>query len=254
MIDIHSHFLPGLDDGAKTMADAVAMLEAAAADGTTCIVGTPHSNYEYEFSVSRNLELAAELQAKMGDRIRLMTGCDFHLSYENLEQVREDPSRFTVNQGRYLLTEFATHHIPPGIENQFHQLRLMKLIPVITHPERIPALIEERFDLLIKLVSMGCPVQITGGAITGRFGELAQGTCRTLIESGFAHFVASDAHDTVNRHPGLSGPRAVVAEEYGEEVAEALFVSNPLAAVESRPLPYWPEQPAPKPRRRFWFL
>ncbi|MGH9804420.1 MAG: CpsB/CapC family capsule biosynthesis tyrosine phosphatase, partial [Candidatus Acidiferrales bacterium] len=82
MVDIHSHFLPGLDDGARTLDDAVAMIDMAAADGTTHLVGTPHWNHRYPFSLERNRELREQLQARAGARIRLLTGCDFHLSYE----------------------------------------------------------------------------------------------------------------------------------------------------------------------------
>ncbi len=251
MIDIHSHILPGLDDGAPTEEVSLAMLEMAAKNGTTHIVGTPHCNGEFEYSQEKNQVLAKGLQEKVGDRIRLMTGCDFHLSYENLEEVMENARLYTLNQGNYLLTEFAYYSIPPHIEDSFLQLRTRELVPIITHPERIPILIEERIDLIRQLVEMGCPVQITAGSLTGRFGAKVKQSCFTLLESQLVHFVASDAHDTDRRPPHLRNARRIIKKHFGADLTQALFVDNPRAAIESKPLPYLPEPAEPIRKKIF---
>jgi len=253
MIDIHTHFLPGLDDGAKTLDDAVAMIEMAAADGTTHLVATPHCNERFSFSLERNQALLAELRARVGDRIQLSSGCDFHLSFENLERVAAEKKTYTLNQGDYLLTEFANYGIAPQTLNVFHRMRLYDVVPVVTHPERNALLQESGLKLLRRLVEMGCPVQITAGSLTGRFGREAQKIAERLLAERMVHFVASDAHDTRHRPPLLAPARKLVEEKHGAEVAQALFFENPRAALESRPLPYFPELVAPK-RRRFWFF
>ncbi|MDA2914405.1 exopolysaccharide biosynthesis protein [Acidobacteriia bacterium AH_259_A11_L15] len=250
MIDIHSHFLPGLDDGAKSVEEAVAMIEMAAGDGTTHLVGTPHCNDRFAFSPERNRALLGELQERVGNGVVLLSGCDFHVSYQNLERVLTEKATYTLNQGTYLLTEFANYGIAPQTLNIFHRLRLNELVPIITHPERNRLLREK---LLRRLVGMGCPVQITAGSLTGRFGAEAQQAAERLLTERLVHFVASDAHDTRRRPPRLSRARARVAAKWGEEVARALFVENPRAALDSRPLPYFPE-PAQKRKRRFWFF
>lgn len=254
MIDIHSHFLPGVDDGARTLEDAVAMIEMAAADGTTHLVATPHCNNRFSFSLERNQTLLAELRARTGNRVTLLSGCDFHLSYENLQLVLTAKTTYTLNQGTYLLTEFASYGIAPQMLNVFHQLRLNDIIPVITHPERNRLLQETGLRLLRRLVEMGCPIQITAGSLTGRFGHDAQAVAERLLAERLVHLVASDAHDTQQRPPRLSGARVRVSELCGPEVAQALFVDNPLAAIESRPLPYFPDPAPPPKRRRFWFF
>lgn len=253
MIDIHSHFLPGLDDGAKTVEDALAMIEMAAADGTTHLVATPHCNDRYPFSLERNRALLGELRARVGDRLELSSGCDFHLSYENLQSVLAEKNVYTLNQGTYLLTEFANYGIAPQTLNVFHQLCLNDLVPIITHPERNRLLQESGLKLLRRLAEMGCPVQITAGSLSGEFGREAQAVAERLLAERLVHFVASDAHDTHRRPPQLSPARAWVEGKYGVELAQALFVDNPGAALASRPLPYFPE-PAPLKRRRFWFF
>lgn len=109
MVDIHCHILPGVDDGAHSLEEACAMVEMAAADGITQVVATPHCNARYPFSLERNRTLRAELAAATGGRLTLSCGCDFHLSYENLERVLVEPSTFTINQRNYLLVEFAEY-------------------------------------------------------------------------------------------------------------------------------------------------
>lgn len=254
MIDIHSHFLPGVDDGARTLEDAVAMIEMAAADGTTHLVGTPHCNHRFAFSRERNQALLEELRARTGTKLTLLSGCDFHLSYENLQVVLADKTTYTLNQGTYLLTEFANYGIAPQTLEVFHKLRLNDIVPVITHPERNRLLQESGLKLLRRLAEMGCPIQVTAGSFTGRFGDDARAVAERLLAERLVHLVASDSHDTKHRPPQLSSARAAVAEQCGEEVAQALFVENPRTALESQPLPYFPDPAPPPKRRRFWFF
>ena len=257
MIDIHAHFLPGLDDGAKTPEDSLAMIEVAAADGTTHLVGTPHCNSQYTFSLERNRALLADLQARVGDRIRLFSGCDFHLSYENIQQILADKAPFTLNQGNYLLAEFSDYGISPNTPQVLHHLRLQGIIPIVTHPERNPLLYERGVKFLVKLVEMECPIQVTAASFTGHFGRRAQAFAEELLAHRMVHIVASDAHDTGGRAPRLSPAREVVAALAGEEVAQALFVENPRAVIDNKPLPFLPTPaaaPTKRARKRFWFF
>ncbi|HXE76434.1 MAG TPA: CpsB/CapC family capsule biosynthesis tyrosine phosphatase [Candidatus Xenobia bacterium] len=253
MIDIHSHFLPGLDDGARTVEEARAMIEMAIGDGITHLVATPHCNDRYPFSLERNLALLEELRPRAPASITLLSGCDFHLSYENVQAALAEPRAFTINQGTYLLTEFDNFSIAPQMVDVFYQLRAAGLVPVITHPERIPILQKTDTRLLRRLAAMGCPIQVTAGSLTGCFGPVAKEMTQRLFREQLVHLVASDAHDTDDRPPRLSEARALVEKEYGAELAEALFVDNPRAAIESQPLPYFPEATEPK-KKRFWFF
>ncbi len=98
MVDLHCHILPGLDDGPATMEESAAMAESAIADGITHIVATPHSSDEYFFDFAHVRQLRDELQAKAGNRLKIVTGCDFHLNPENLEALRKDPRQYCINQ------------------------------------------------------------------------------------------------------------------------------------------------------------
>src|SRR4029077_16553515 len=94
MVDLHCHILPGLDDGPATMEESMAMAQSAIADGITHVVATPHSSNEYLFEFSHVRQLRDELQGKVGDRLKIATGCDFHLNPENLGSLRMDARQF----------------------------------------------------------------------------------------------------------------------------------------------------------------
>lgn len=226
MVDIHSHIVYGVDDGAKTIEDSVSMLEMAADAGTTDIVATPHSDLRYRYDSDLVAARIAELQARMGDRIRIHRGCDFHLFYDNIENCRTDRSRFTINGHRYLMVEFADSQIPKTIANIFHDMIRNDITPVITHPER-NALLMGRVNDLVAWVRAGCLIQVTAQSFTGRFGKSAQEGSRRLMRQNMVHFVASDAHDTEWRPPDMREPYQFIASEYGEHVAERLFTIHP---------------------------
>jgi protein-tyrosine phosphatase len=138
VIDIHCHILPGLDDGPDSLEVSVAMAEMAIADGITHVIGTPHAHSDHVFDPVKIKQRRDELQALFEGRLILATGCDFHLSYENLEAIRFDPNRYTLNQKNYLLVEFADFSIPPSLDQALHNLQLAGLVPIVTHPERNP--------------------------------------------------------------------------------------------------------------------
>ncbi|HEY3822999.1 MAG TPA: CpsB/CapC family capsule biosynthesis tyrosine phosphatase, partial [Bryobacteraceae bacterium] len=129
MVDIHSHIVFGVDDGAKTIEDSLAMLEMAADAGTTDIVATPHSDLTYQYDADLVKQRIAEMQARIGDRIRIHKGCDFHLFYDNIENCKADRSRFTINGHRYLMVEFADHQIPKTIAKIFEDMLRNDITP-----------------------------------------------------------------------------------------------------------------------------
>jgi len=255
MVDLHCHILPDLDDGPESMETSLAMAESAIADGITHVVATPHSNNQYIFDYPRVQELRAELQEKIGDRLILATGCDFHLNRENLDALREDAPRFCINQRDYLLVEFNEFSIPPAMDQTLHEIQLLGLRPVITHPER-NAILRLQTERLAKWVRLGCALQVTAGSLTGVFGPGAQKDAWRWMTSGLVHLVASDAHNTRGRQLKLTPAFELVREQFGVEKARALFVDNPMAAFEGRDLPYFPELPDEfnRPRRKRFFF
>jgi protein-tyrosine phosphatase len=226
LVDIHSHICFGVDDGAQTIEDSIAMLELAAESGTTDIVATPHSDLKYNFNYDLVKSRLDQLREKMGDRIRIHQGCDFHLFFDNIENCKTDRSRFTINGHRYLMVEFADHSIPKTIVNIFQEMIQNDITPVITHPER-NKLLMGRVNELVQWVRFGCLIQVTAQSFTGRFGKSAEEGAKRLMNQRMVHFIASDAHDTEWRPPDMREPYQYIASEYGDHVAERLFVTNP---------------------------
>jgi len=260
MVDIHCHILRGLDDGADTLETSVQMAEMAIADGVTHVVATPHANSHFNFDPEIIRQRRDELQAAIGDRLILATGCDFHLSFENLQDLQKDPHKYTIHQKNYLLVEFADFAIPPSLDDAMHNLHLMGLSPIITHPERNP-LLRTKPERMYRWLHQGSYVQITAGSLLGQFGSSAQRIAEQWLDEGRVHFVASDAHNLKSRPLQLRAAYEIVAARRGDEVANALFRDNPLAAFEGRNLAYEPEHadPGAKPleyrkRKRFFFF
>ena len=256
MVDLHCHILPGIDDGPATMEESEAMAESAIADEITHVVATPHSNSTHSFHFARVRQLRDELQAKIGKRLKIATGCDFHLNPENLESLRKDARQYCINQLHFLLVEVNEISIPASMDQTLHQIQLAGVQPVITHPER-NAILRSRPERLKKWVRQGCFAQVTGGALSGGFGTGAQQDALRWIGQGLIHFVASDAHNTRARPLRLQAAHKVVHDQFGEEKARALFQDNPLAAFEGRELPHVPEvedELPPRRRKRFFFF
>jgi len=252
MVDLHCHILPGLDDGPATMEESAAMAESAIADGITHIAATPHSSDEYFFDFAHVRRLRDELQAKVGNRLKIVTGCDFHLNPENLEALRKDPRQYCINQRDFLLVEFNEYSIPPAMDRTLHEIQLAGVQPVITHPER-NGILRAHPERLKKWVRQGCFAQVTGGALTGGFGAGAQQDALRWVGEGLIHFVASDAHNTRSRPLRLQRAYDVIVDRFGQEKARSLFLDNPLAAFEGRELPHVPEIQE-KRRKRFFFF
>ncbi len=220
----------GLDDGARTLEDSLAMVRMAAEHGTTDLVATPHANLQYRFEPERIAERIAKVRDAAGGALRLYTGCDFHLNYENIQDAIDHPRKYTINQQSYLLVEFSELLIFKNTDEIFARLSDAGMTPVITHPER-NGLLRQRVELIAKWVEQGARVQLTAQSLTGKFGRNAKDFSRELLGRRLVHVVASDGHDCERRPPRMDQARTWLRMEYGEELAEALCVTNPGAAL-----------------------
>lgn len=250
MIDIHSHIVWGLDDGAASIEDSLAMLSTAWQDGITDIVATPHSNAEYNFHPALLRRRREELAGHEGTPV-IHLGCEFQLNSDNISSLLDSPSSYTVNAGQYLLLEFPDLHIGRHTESILRQLLDAGIVPIVAHPERNP-LLQRDLDRLESWIELGCLAQVTARSITGGFGGAANSAALRLLDRGLVHVVASDAHDNEYRPPTLSAAYQDVRARFGEDVAELLFTDNPRGIVEGRPLPGGKMMLAGAPKRRWW--
>jgi protein-tyrosine phosphatase len=240
VIDIHSHILPEVDDGPKSWETCVEMCRMAATDGITHVVATPHANDRYHYDREYLQGLVAHLQALVGDSLKIGLGCDFHLSYDNVQDALTNPTRYVIENSRYLLVEFSNYSIPQQMTDSFHKLWDSGMTVVVTHPERNPIL-RENPQRIAEWAEQGCVIQVTGSALTGFWGERSRRVATWLLEHQAVHVLATDAHDTEKRVPILSTSRDAAAEICGQDVAEALVEANPRAIISNEPLPYFPK-------------
>jgi protein-tyrosine phosphatase len=206
------------------------MVSLAAEWGTTDLVATPHANPKYRFDPAIVKERLAEVAAASGNVLRLHSGCDFHLSYDNIQDAIAHPGKYAINQHRYLMVEFSDLLIFHNTAEIFSRLQEAGMTPVITHPER-NSLLRQRIDRIAEWVASGACVQVTAQSVLGEFGKRAAEFSRTLLDRRLVHFLASDGHDCEHRPPRLDLAHAWVKENYGEEWAEALCITNPRATL-----------------------
>ncbi len=240
MIDIHCHVLPGIDDGADDLSTAAAMCRMAAADGCTGMVLTPHQRTELWENTDRSRLDALRRQvegALDGTGPDLYAGGEIRIDAELLSELDRHPGTglASLADSRYLLLEFDRWGPPPDPADLTHELLVAGWIPVYAHPEFIPFLATD-LALMEHLASLGALFQVTAGSLTGDHGAETRDLCHRMTDAGLVHFVASDAHGTSHRPPGLARARALLARRWGEEVARALTLDHPRAVVEDRPL------------------
>ena len=226
VVDIHSHVVWDLDDGASTLEESLAMLDNARQGGTTDIVATPHLNAKYEYQADLTRQRAAELAEKTQGKPRIHVGCEVHLSLDNIEKVIQSPKSYTINRTQYLLVELPNVQVGKHIEAVLKHLLDEGIAPIVAHPERNPVL-QRKPEMLEEWVELGCLTQLTAISVTGGFGGPAKTASAWMLQRGLAHVVASDTHDPVRRHPRLDEAYAAVCSRYGEEYAEVLFRDYP---------------------------
>jgi len=238
MIDIHSHILWGLDDVARECSDSLAMLAMAAECGTTDIVATPHSDLRFRFMPELVSERIAQLTFASSQVPRapaIHRGCDFHLSFENIQDALAFPRKYTIDGLSYLLVELADAFIPRSTDDILRQFVRRGMVPVITHPERNP-LLQRNLARLEKWVGFGCVVQITAQSLGDQFGKQAKLSAWRLLKKGIVHVVASDAHDVTHRPPRLDIAWKALTREIGAEAADLLLAGNPAAILNGAPI------------------
>jgi protein-tyrosine phosphatase len=243
MVDIHHHLLPALDDGATDLETSVAMARIASEDGITHVVATPHASGSWAFDPAVNAAKLSELRealARESIALHVATGCDFHLSYDNIKDATANPRKYTVNATRYLLVELPDVGLSPQLGEIFFELRVAGMVPILTHPERNPTL-QHHPKRLESWLREGLLIQVTAGSVLGQMGKAAELMAHKLLADRWVHFLATDAHNVDRRAPRMAEARDFVAKRYGADYARFLCTENPLAVFEDRPLPDQPD-------------
>ncbi|WP_407856503.1 tyrosine-protein phosphatase [Enterococcus hailinensis] len=225
MIDLHSHILPGVDDGASTLEDSLAMARKAVDQGITHLMCTPHhNNGKFNNPASEVIPAVDQLQLELDQRgieLTLLEGQEIRLTEYLLSEIEQGEILFTDLNNTYLLIEFPTNEIPEYAEQLFYRLLSQGHTPVIVHPERNAGF---RADLnrLIPFLEMGVLTQLTAPSIVGIFGKEIKKTARQMLEHGMLYMVASDAHNLKQRSFYLKEAYAEIRKIGGRKMVAAM--------------------------------
>ena len=236
MIDIHNHLLPGVDDGAADLEEALAMARLAQADGITHLLCTPHMHPGLYDNTAAGIEavLARYREALEAEGVALAVGAAaevrFGLEVMALAQSGELPLLGEWRGSQVFLLEFPHTEVPVGAERLTEWLVGRGFLPMIAHPERNRHIISD-IGRLGPFLSQGCLTQVTASALTGQFGPQSQARAEQLVLDGQATCIASDAHNTTNRVPCLAAGARAAAALVGQDAAKTLVHDNPWAIV-----------------------
>ena len=251
MIDLHCHVLPGIDDGPETIEGSLEFARTAVAAGIETLVATPHVNSRTPNDSATIARLVKELNARLAQErvaLSILPGAEIAVS-QVAEIEPEELQRLSLGGGPWLLVEPPFTTIAVGLEGMLLNLLRKGHRVVLAHPERCPALQRDR-RLVPELVDLGILMSITAGSFTGRFGGEVRRYALELAHAGLIHNVTSDAHDSVNRPPGL----AAELEQAGlADLREWLTEAVPAAILGGEEIPPRPAGALTDARpRRSW--
>ncbi|MDO9010899.1 MAG: CpsB/CapC family capsule biosynthesis tyrosine phosphatase [Gallionella sp.] len=232
MIDLHCHYLPGIDDGSQSMAESLDLARASVVDGITHAAMTPHihpgryDNIRSSVVLATNQFRAALVEADI--RLQIYPAGEVRLTSEIIELLEQDELPFlgTLNGYRILLLEFPYGQMPVGTEKLTHWLLAHNIRPLIAHPERNKVVISN-LERIAPFVEMGCLLQLTAGSVIGEFGKAVQDIAALMLERRWVSVIATDAHNLLHRAPVLAAARNWLCGHGGQAWADELTRVTP---------------------------
>lgn len=248
MIDIHSHLLPGIDDGSENLNVSLQMARDAVADGVTHALMTPHHmNGRYVNHASDVIKLTADFQTELNNAnipLTVFPSQEVRINGGLLSALDDGDILTTDEQGTYILIEFPSDDVPAFTMDMLFQIQQRGLVPIIVHPERNTRLMKEP-QLLNDMVSRGAYAQVTASSYVGTFGKAVTAFSEDIIANGLAHLFASDAHHIPGRKYNMRAAFDKLIKQYGQSMVNE-FDNNARALVNGEPLVRWHETPIKK--------
>jgi len=252
MIDLHSHFLYGIDDGPKNLKGSLELIKQAVQVGISKLLATPHltesSSQQDRQRIREVFDEVKEHLVKSRLNLQIQLAAEVYYSPDMIRWAYQS-WLFIGSKKSYMLFDIPMQLLPLDLPETIFQLVRRKIIPIMAHPERNRQ-VQAKPQLLADWIRLGCIMQMDAGSITGAFGRKCQRVATELINQGYIHLVASDAHDCLQRSFHLlAEARTLLAGKYGEEIADCLFAGNPQRILEGDELLRLPAAAAPEGRR-----
>ncbi|MFO7898265.1 MAG: CpsB/CapC family capsule biosynthesis tyrosine phosphatase [Planctomycetota bacterium] len=255
MIDIHAHVLPAIDDGPADMDEALELVRAAADDGVTTIVATPHM-LDGVYNATRPAIFArlGALKAALDEHgipMTVLGGADVHAEADLPDRLRAGELVTVADRGKHLMIELPADVMPSDLHRLFFAIQLQGVKPIISHPERNKAIQDDPGEV-VPLVEAGCLTQVTAASILGRFGSQAETCAMTLFDCDLVHLVATDMHGVRSRRPRLAAARDRMIGVIGRQETDRIIEQNAAAVVHGRHLQV-PDPIPVKPQKKWFF-
>ncbi|MBM4001262.1 MAG: hypothetical protein FJ297_17300 [Planctomycetes bacterium] len=253
-VDIHSHFLPAIDDGARTWSESLDMARMAAADGIEAIIVTPHQLGAYAHNRGDTIRRRTiEFQERLNDHkipITVLPGADVRIDAEIVARLQSGDVLTLADRRRHVLLELP-HDLYFPLDDLLEQLARIGLIGILSHPERNEGLLRQP-EVVAELAERGCLMQVTAGSLLNGFGPEPRAMAEWMLDRGLIDFLATDAHGTTSRRPLLRRAFDRVVAAKGLDVATRICRDQPLAVVRGEPIDVV-RTPVRASRRRGWF-
>ncbi len=233
MIDIHSHILPGVDDGSKSLEDSMEIAKIYLSQGINSVIATPHYiEGEGYNTYQENLKVLENLNKKIKENsinFEIMLGNEVYIT-PNIIDLLDKGHISTLNSSRYLLIEFPMFDIPLYTEEIIYELKLRGITPIIAHPERNRKIVEDP-NILFEFITKGALAQTNTESLLGMYGQAIKDTAEILLTHDMIHFIATDAHSKRRRAPRLKKCIGQIISLVGQERFKELTEINPQAVV-----------------------
>lgn len=231
MVDIHSHILPGLDDGSRSMEQSLEMLRIAYAEGIDTMIATPHNmpgkGCPSRETVERKLDRLAEEAAKEGIPVELLMGTEYFFRQEVLE-ILEQGQGILLGNTDCVLVEFNPGEEKRYIVNGIAQIMELDYVPVIAHVERYMSLMEKDFETIREMRARGALIQVNCGSVIGDFGSKAKKHTRELLKKGLVDLIGTDAHSDGHRAPRMRACAKYIEKRCTPRYADRLLQAEAL--------------------------
>ena len=242
MIDIHTHILPGVDDGAEDLEDSYLMAELAEESDVETIICTPHSNMRgifenyYTDEYTEKIQKLNRLVQDRGLSITLLPGMEIYATEDVAERIRSGQV-ISLNYTKNYLIEFGFHKSSIWMTKILEKILRLGVTPVVAHPERYEC-VQQDPEVVQLWNNMGCQMQINKGSVFGKFGRGAWKVAGELLYSGQISYVASDAHSPYQRTTYLKDTWHFLCEEFSRELAQQVLYENPYRLIHGERSPY----------------
>ncbi|MGN0424705.1 MAG: CpsB/CapC family capsule biosynthesis tyrosine phosphatase [Acetatifactor sp.] len=231
MVDVHSHILPALDDGSKSMEESLEMLRIAYDEGIRTMIATPHNmpgkGCPDREKVEKRLSDLRTAAASAGIRMKILLGTEYFYRSDLLEEF-EEGRVITMNDTRYVLIEFDLGVNRTYAKNAVREIMALDYRPVIAHVERYPALMERKAEAVKELRAMGALIQVNSGSVIGNIGFKVKQSVKYLLQNGLVDLIGSDAHSSRHRAPRMKECAKYLRKKYNEDYCEHLLTAAAL--------------------------